>query len=33
MCGNKQMDMLSLLLGRSRPGGQVVLKVSSASLV
>ena len=31
-CGNKQMDMLSLLLGRSRPGGQLV-KVFSASLV
>ena len=31
-CGHKQMDMLSLLLGRSRPGGQLV-KVSSASLV
>ena len=31
-CGHKQMDMLNLLLGRSRPGGQLV-KVSSASLV
>jgi hypothetical protein len=31
-CGNKQMDMLSLLLGRSRPGGQLV-KVLFAPLV
>ena len=31
-CGNKQMDMLSLLLGRSRPGGQLV-KVFSATPV
>ena len=31
-CGHKQLDMLSLLLGRSRPGGQLV-KVSSASLI
>ena len=31
-CGNKQMDMLSLLLGRSRPDGQLV-KVFSALLV
>ena len=31
-CGKKQMDMLSLLLGRSRPGGQLV-KMFSASLV
>jgi hypothetical protein len=31
-CGHKQLDMLSLLLGRSRPGGQLV-KVFSALLV
>ena len=31
-CGKKQMDMLSLLLGRSRPGGQLV-KVFSATPV
>ena len=31
-CGHKQVDMLSLLLGRSRPGRQLV-KVFSASLV
>ena len=31
-CGHKQLDMLSLLLGRSRPGGQLV-KVFLASLV
>ena len=31
-CGHQQVDMLSLLLGRSRPGRQLV-KVFSASLV
>ena len=31
-CGHKQLDMLSLLLGRSRPDGQLV-KVFSALLV
>ena len=31
-CGHQQMDMLSLLLGRSRPDGQLV-KVFSALLV
>ena len=31
-CGHKQVDMLSLLLGRSTPGRQLV-KVFSASLV
>jgi hypothetical protein len=31
-CGHKQVDMLSLLLGRSRPGRRLV-KVFSASLV
>ena len=31
-CGHQQLDMLSLLLGRSRPDGQLV-KVFSALLV
>ena len=31
-CGHQQVDMLSLLLGQSRPGRQLV-KVFSASLV
>ena len=32
-CGHKQLDMLSLLLGRSRPDGQLEVKVFSALLV
>ena len=33
VCGHKQVDMLSLLLGRSRPGRRLVKVFSPASLV